>query len=803
MPRPRSIKSILARLLSDTLDTATHLTETLLRRLRRLPPGAPVRMTPTQLAFDDYLRRRDGSIPRDSATLRAPGAPGLVSIVLPVFNGERYLPQAIDSILAQRYTLFELIIVDDGSTDATPAIIAEVAGRDHRIRTLRQANVRLPGALNAGFALARGEYLTWASDDNRMLPDFLGRMVAAFAADPGADMLYADYDLIGGDGRRIENSPVCDRLQEPAGSGHVHLIRDVSILNLINGNFIGMAFMYRARVMHLVGDYSPRRFTCEDYDFHLRVNEQLRLRHAPFAEILYEYRLHGASLTARKDDLGIDRQAEQLMAFDDFRRDFACHPLAWMIDFEPARETPAANLGRRLSQRAARAGDLLCPPGRWPAGPLPQVMFPAVYLHVAERLPAADFLAGRGFPAGTLKILLYAGPGPLPRQLAPEWDFCLAFSPRLAPVPLERHRQGWLVTGDFETLWAALGVRARADHAARVEEAIAAAAATPAPLQASVVISTVGRRDKLAAAVRSALRQTLDAARYEVIVVNNAPERGDPEDLVLLLESLRLEERPGRPDLLRLVNCPLRGMSIARNAGLFEARGGVVHFLDDDALADPALLETLLRAHEQNPACAVIGGAITLQEPDPWPSGLARRARAYWGHFEPPGPGLTLAEDWRQFPWGGNWSVKRDIFLQIGGFRCRYGRAGRQFNTGEEVVASLILQRLGYGIATHAGARVIHDPDPARFTLRNLARTIFETWDLALPLELDFYLPRQAHWPRLVWHGLKHLRHAAHALRHDRFEALENFLFAVAHARLALRQIALEGHRWRVPRTER
>jgi glycosyltransferase involved in cell wall biosynthesis len=95
----------------------------------------------------------------------------LVSIILPTYNGSQYLSEAIESCLHQTYENWELILVDDCSTDATPQIIGRYVGRDPRIRSIRHAsNKKLPEALNTGHAAAQGEYLMWTSDDNRLLP---------------------------------------------------------------------------------------------------------------------------------------------------------------------------------------------------------------------------------------------------------------------------------------------------------------------------------------------------------------------------------------------------------------------------------------------------------------------------------------------------------------------------------------------------------------------------------------------------------------------------------------------------------
>ena len=92
-----------------------------------------------------------------------------VSIVLPTYNGARYLKSSVESCLNQTHKNIELVIVDDCSTDETPDIVRSY--NDPRIRYVRnETNQRLPRSLNIGFALATGDYLTWTSDDNEFLP---------------------------------------------------------------------------------------------------------------------------------------------------------------------------------------------------------------------------------------------------------------------------------------------------------------------------------------------------------------------------------------------------------------------------------------------------------------------------------------------------------------------------------------------------------------------------------------------------------------------------------------------------------
>src|SRR5438034_10365066 len=98
-----------------------------------------------------------------------------VSVILPVYNGEQYLRFAIESVLTQTFQDYELIIVDDGSSDSTPAI-AQAYGQ--RVRYVRQANTGVAGAFNHGLALAAGRYISWLSHDDVFLPQKLDNQVA-------------------------------------------------------------------------------------------------------------------------------------------------------------------------------------------------------------------------------------------------------------------------------------------------------------------------------------------------------------------------------------------------------------------------------------------------------------------------------------------------------------------------------------------------------------------------------------------------------------------------------------------------
>ncbi len=330
------------------------LSQAIYRHLRLGPAG----VDPYRAKFLRFRATRRGTHPTDLSSLSWPSTPGLVSVVLPAYNGAAYLRESVDSILEQTYREFELIAIDDGSTDETAAILDEYARRDPRVRVLHQEHRNLPGSLSRGFRLAGGEFLTWTSADNRMKRDFLAKMVASIRRHPSWDMIYANEDIIDEAGLPLRLSNWYEGYQDPPGSEHIHLPGDPSLLNTWPNNYVGAAFLYRARVAFLLGDYARHRFTLEDYDYWLRLNELLCLRHADFTEPVYEYRFHSGSLTAKDGELAITERRPRLMMFDDFRRDLILSPLIWILDADPD-SVDATRLLAALRRSIEKAGGLV------------------------------------------------------------------------------------------------------------------------------------------------------------------------------------------------------------------------------------------------------------------------------------------------------------------------------------------------------------------------------------------------------------------------------------------------------------
>lgn len=117
-----------------------------------------------------------------------------VSVVIPAWNVAAYLPRCLDSLLGQQHRPTEIIVVDDGSTDETPEILAEYAARHSEIQLLRQVNVGPGPARNAGAVLATGDYLIFVDADDYVQPDYLGRLVAA-ATTSGAEVTVCGFSF--------------------------------------------------------------------------------------------------------------------------------------------------------------------------------------------------------------------------------------------------------------------------------------------------------------------------------------------------------------------------------------------------------------------------------------------------------------------------------------------------------------------------------------------------------------------------------------------------------------------------------
>lgn len=200
-----------------------------------------------------------------------------ISIVLPVYNGEKYLREAIESILGQTFQDWELLLVNDCSTDTSPEIMREYAAKDSRVRYLENpVNRQLPNSLNEGFRWAEGEYFTWTSDDNCYKKDAIALMAAFLDENPDCGLVYCDMECISGQEGRIKRTSL-----EPE--------------SLCYENCVGACFLYRREAAESTGAYDADMILVEDYDYWLRISRRYLVSHIP--QVQYIYRIHDGCLT--------------------------------------------------------------------------------------------------------------------------------------------------------------------------------------------------------------------------------------------------------------------------------------------------------------------------------------------------------------------------------------------------------------------------------------------------------------------------------------------------------------------------
>lgn len=203
-----------------------------------------------------------------------------VSIILPVYNGADCVSDSIDSVLAQTYKEFELIIVNDCSTDNTWEILQGYAAKDNRVKIYsNEVNKKLPRTLNAGFEKATGEYLTWTSDDNEYRPEAIQEMVTYLDDNPNCGMVYTDMTIVNKMGKSVEES--------------YQIAAEAKDLRL--KSVCGACFMYRKSIADEIGEYNPDLFLAEDYEYWMRISEKSKI--VPLHKDLYKYTYRPESLS--------------------------------------------------------------------------------------------------------------------------------------------------------------------------------------------------------------------------------------------------------------------------------------------------------------------------------------------------------------------------------------------------------------------------------------------------------------------------------------------------------------------------
>ena len=262
-----------------------------------------------------------------------------ISVLMPSFNAAATLEASLASIAAQEYSDYEFVIVDDGSTDATPQILAEHAQRDSRLRVIRQVHGGIVAALQAGLSTCRGVYVARMDADDIAAPERLARLAALLDAQPGLDVVsclvrgYPEADVRGGFRIYLEwlNSLV----------SHEDITREI----FVESPLPHPSVMFRRERVLAAGGYEEHGWP-EDYDLWLRLY-LAGMHFGKVPEILLDWREHPDRLT----------RTDARYSLENFLRAKAHYlvhgPLA---DRDAVIVWGAGMMGRRLSKHLLRGG---------------------------------------------------------------------------------------------------------------------------------------------------------------------------------------------------------------------------------------------------------------------------------------------------------------------------------------------------------------------------------------------------------------------------------------------------------------
>jgi len=207
-----------------------------------------------------------------------------VSVVIPAWNAARTLPETLASVFGQSFADYEVLVVDDGSTDGTADLLRDYGDR---VRVLVKPNEGRPSTTrNLGVRAARGELIAFLDADDRWQPEKLARQVALFDRNPALGLAYSGATVIDGDGRPV-------RVLRCAAAGRGRAYGLLSTRNFI----VGSSAMVRRAAIESAGYYDESLTSAENWDLWIRIARDWEIDFVP--EPLTDYRVHAGNRSAR------------------------------------------------------------------------------------------------------------------------------------------------------------------------------------------------------------------------------------------------------------------------------------------------------------------------------------------------------------------------------------------------------------------------------------------------------------------------------------------------------------------------
>ena len=204
-----------------------------------------------------------------------------VSIVIRGYNRERYIGRAIESVLAQTYQDFDLLVWDDGSSDGTAKVVIECAKKDSRVRLAAYDHRGAVKSLKSALADTFGPYLCWVDSDDTLAPTALEETAAVLDGNPSVGMVYTDYQVI----------DTSDQVKSYGRRCRIPYSKDRLLLDFMTFHFR----LIRRSVFEQAGGIDDEFRCAEDYDLCLRLSEITEIRR--IQKPLYHYRIHPKSVS--------------------------------------------------------------------------------------------------------------------------------------------------------------------------------------------------------------------------------------------------------------------------------------------------------------------------------------------------------------------------------------------------------------------------------------------------------------------------------------------------------------------------
>lgn len=234
---------------------------------------------------------------------------GKISVVIPAYNCARYVAAAIDSVLRQSWQNFEIIVVDDGSTDDTAEVVRRYSS-DGRLKYLFQENQGPGAARNAGIRLSEGDYICFLDSDDLMKEDSLMVRYEAINSSQDLTMIFSDYSIVDKDGEYIDDRLTKNKFLEYFEK---YVVKKVNDVVFFDKNFIDLYFLFipypiwtgtvffKKYVVDSIGYFRTDLKVSEDTDLWIRIAEKYLIGYVGKSTAIYNH--HLSSLTKNNDEI--------------------------------------------------------------------------------------------------------------------------------------------------------------------------------------------------------------------------------------------------------------------------------------------------------------------------------------------------------------------------------------------------------------------------------------------------------------------------------------------------------------------